>query len=60
MIDIWSQWLDDNFKYFAVALQTNDIDRNNVLKLATICEKYGVSFKTYVDILTEFGAEEEE
>lgn len=58
MNNIWSQWRDDNYKYLAMAFQTTEKDRQGVLKLANICEKHGVSFKTYLDILAEFGKED--
>lgn len=56
--DVWEKWLEDNYKYIVMAMQPTEKDRNNTLKLANICEKHGVSFKTYLDILTEFGKED--
>lgn len=58
MNDIWKQWIEDNFKYIAMAVQSTEEDREQVSKLARVCEKYGVSFKTYCDILSEFGKED--
>ena len=57
MNNVWSQWLEDNYKYVAMALQTTEEDRYAVLKLADICKKHGVSLKSYIEILTEFGKE---
>lgn len=58
MNDFWSQWLEDNYKYIAVAMQPTEKDRNNVMRLAEICKKHNVSLKTYMDILIEFGKED--
>lgn len=60
MNNIWAEWLEDNYKYIVMAMQTTEKDRLNVLKLADICEKHGVSLKTYLDILTEFGKEDDD
>lgn len=60
MTDVWLSWLEDNYKYFAVALQNSDEDRHNVLKLARICEKHGISFKSVVEIISEFNAGEKD
>ncbi len=56
----WSEWLKVNYKYVVMGAMTTDEERCKVLKLEKICEKYGVPFKTYCDILAEFGKEDSE
>ena len=47
------QWLEDNYKYIAMALAENDEVRVMISKLSDSCKKHNVSFKTFVDILGE-------
>ena len=54
MNNVWEQWLEDNYKYMAVAVQKTEKDRCAVLRFANICEKHGVSFKSVMEIMDEF------
>ena len=57
-INPWNQWLEDNYKYVVMGYVRTERDRDQVMKLATACEKHGVSFKTFIDIISEAHAEE--
>lgn len=56
--DIWTKWLEDNYKYIAMAMQSTEKDRQMVLKLANICEKRGVSLRTFLEIVNEVNKED--
>ena len=55
--NIWAKWLEDNYKYMVMGFAETERDRKQIMVLANICEKHGVSFKTYMDILSEFNKE---
>lgn len=51
--DLWAEWLEENYKYIMVAMQKTNEERSNTLKIAGVCEKHGVSFKSFLEIITE-------
>lgn len=51
--DIWAKWLDDNWIYIHLGLGQDEDTRNKILQINKSCEKRGISFKSFMEILTE-------
>ena len=52
--DLMKKFLEDMWPYMAIAATPNATDRRKMEKLFELCEKHGVPFKTYTDILNEW------
>ena len=52
--DILKTWLSVNYAFVLAAMQPTEQDRVNIFKLDQICRNHGVSFKTFMDIMTEY------
>ena len=50
---MWKKWLEDNYVYVMLGCAENNEQRNLIMRFNKACEKHGVSFQVFTDIITD-------
>ena len=53
MDNIWKNWLEDNYLYVLLGFTQDEESQKQFRKIAKACEKRGISFKKFCEVLNE-------